>query len=133
MQRRVKDFYLNELERYILYLKKLSPSQIEQLKSGSTQILFVLDGEKGEDVLVVTPENKEHVSILMSIEQMQSKKEVENYLNSLHLKRNALEEMCRFKDIPFTKRDNMTVLKDKIYERVVGFKLRSQAIQNDVK
>ena len=133
MQRRVKDFYLNEIERYIQYLKKLLPSQIEQLKSGSAQIMFVLDGEKGDDVMVVTPENKEYVSILMSIEQMQTKKEVENYLNSLHLKRNALEAMCRFKNISFTKRDNMAVLKDKIYERVVGFKLRSQAIQNDVK
>lgn len=133
MQRKVKDFYLNEIERYIQYLKKLSPAQIEQLKSGLAQISFVLDGEKGEDIMMFTPEHKEYVSILMSIEQMQSKKEVENYLNSLHLKRNALEAMCKFKDIPFTKRDNMTVLKDKIYERVVGFKLRSQAIQNDVK
>ena len=133
MQRRVKDFYLNEIERYVQYLKKLSVSQIEHLKSGSAQILFVMDGEKGEGGMVVTPDNKEYVSILMSIEQMQSKKEFEKYLNSLHLKRNALEAMCKFKDIPFTKRDNMTVLMDKIYERVVGFKLRSQAIQNDVK
>ena len=62
---------------------------------------------------------------------MANKEEVDNYFESLHLKRKELEEMCKLKDIPFTKRDNMTVLRDKIYERIVGFRIRSKAIQYD--
>jgi len=69
----------------------------------------------------------------MSIEEMNSKQDVENYFRTLGLKRTDLEAMCKLKDIPFTKRDNMSVLKDKIYERMLGFKLRSRAIQNDKK
>lgn len=131
MQKRIKDFYLNEIERYIQYLKKLSPNQLEQLKEDDAFIDFVFVGNKMERSVVVTPENKEYVSILMSIEDMGSKQEVDNYLRSLGLKRTDLEAMCKLKDIPFTKRDNMTVLKDKIFERMLGYKLRSRAIQND--
>ena len=131
MQKKVKDFYLNEIERYIQYLKKLTPSQIEQLKENEAAIDFVFIGNKLERPIVVNPENKEYVSILMSIEEMGSKQEVENYFRMLGLKRTDLEALCKLKDIPFTKRDNMSVLKDKIYERMLGFKLRSRAIQNE--
>ena len=131
MQKRIKDFYLNEIERYIQYLKKLSPNQLEQLKEDDAFIDFVFVGNKMERSVDVTPENKEYASILMSIEDMGSKQEVDNYLRSLSLKRTDLEAMCKLKDIPFTKRDNMTVLKDKIFERMLGYKLRSRAIQND--
>ena len=131
MYKRVKDFYLNEIERYIQYLKKLTPEQLEQLKEEEAYIEFVFQGNKMNRNHVVTPETKEYVSILMSIEEMQSKSEFTQYFQTLHLKRTDLEALCKLKDIPFTKRDNMTVLKDKIYERMVGFRLRSRAIQND--
>lgn len=131
MNRRVKDFYLNEIERYIQYLKKLTPQQVEQLREDDASIDFVFQGNKVDRSIVVTPENKEFVTILISIEELQSKSEVEQYLKQFNLKRKDLEVMCKLKDIPFTKRDNMTTLKDKLFERLVGFRLRSRAIQND--
>lgn len=133
MYRKVKDFYLNEIERYIQFLKKLSPSQVEQLKEGEGVIDFVFVGNKPERPIVVNAENKEYLSILLSAEMMESKKDVEDYFHELGLKRSDLEALCKLKDIPFTKRDNMTVLKDKLYERLVGFRLRSRAIQNETK
>ena len=133
MYKKEKDFYLNEIERYIKFLKKLTPYQLEQLKEEDACIDFIFVGNKLERSIVVCPENKEYVSILMSIEEMNSKQDVENYFRTLGLKRTDLEAMCKLKDIPFTKRDNMSVLKDKIYERMLGFKLRSRAIQNDKK
>lgn len=131
MNRRVKDFYLNEIERYIQYLKKLTPQQVEQLREDDASIDFVFQGNKVDRSIVVTPENKEFVTILISIEELQSKSEVEQYLKQFNLKRKDLEVMCKLKDIPFTKRDNMTTLKDKLFERLVGFRLRSRAIQNN--
>lgn len=131
MYRKVKDFYLNEIERYIQFLKKLTPQQVEQLREDDACIDFVFQGNKFDRSIIVTPENKEYVNILMSVEEMQSKSEVEQYLKQFNLKRKDLEAMCKLKDIPFTKRDNMTTLKDKLFERLVGFKLRSRAIQND--
>ncbi|MCR5040433.1 MAG: hypothetical protein K6A94_14000 [Bacteroidales bacterium] len=131
MNKRVKDFYLNEIERYIQFLKKLNADQLAQLSEEDAYIDFQFVGNKMDRSQVLAPKNKEYVSILMSIEEMQSKQEVEQYFRQLNLKRTDLEAMCKLKDIPFTKRDNMTVLKDKLYERLVGFKLRSRAIQND--
>ena len=131
MNRRVKDFYLNEIERYIQYLKKLTPQQVEQLREGDACIDFVYQGNMFDRSIVVSPDNKEYVNILLSMEEMQSKSEVEQYLKQFNLKRKDLEAMCKLKDIPFTKRDNMTTLKDKLFERLVGFRLRSRAIQND--
>ena len=131
MNRRVKDLYLNEIEHYIQYLKKLTPQQVEQLREEDACIDFVFQGNKANRTLVVAPENKEYVNVLMSMEDLQSKSEVEQYLKQFNLKRKDLETMCKLKDIPFTKRDNMTTLKDKLFERLVGFRLRSRAIQND--
>ena len=133
MYRKVKDFYLNEIERYIQFLKKLTPTQLEQLKEENAFIDFIFVGSKQDRSIVVSPENKEYVSILMSVETMESKKEVDDYFRSLGLKRSDLEAMCKLKDIPFSKRDNMTVLKDKLFERLIGFRLRSRAIQNEPK
>lgn len=129
--RHIKDLYLVEIERYIRYLKKLTPEQEEQLREEDAFIDFVFVGSKLERSVVVCPENKEYVNILMSMEGMQSKIEVEHYLKQFRLKRKDLEVMCKLKDIPFSKRDNMTTLRDKLFERTVGFKLRSRAIQND--
>lgn len=131
MNKRVKDFYLNEIERYIQFLKKLNADQLAQLREEDAYIDFQFVGNKLDRSQVLKPENKEYVSILMSIEEMQSKQEVEQYFRQLNLKRTDLEAMCKLKDIPFTTRDNMTVLKDKLFERLLGFKLRSRAIQND--
>lgn len=133
MYRRVKDFYLNEIERYIQFLKKLSPSQVEQLKEDDAFIDFVFVGNKLERDIVVNPGNKEYVSILMSIETIESKKDLDDFFRVLCLKRKDFEALCKLKDIPFTKRDNMSVLKEKLYERMVGFRLRSRAIQNENK
>lgn len=131
MNKKVKDFYLNEIERYIQFLKKLTQSQLAQLKEEGARIDFVFVGNKMERPIVDNSENKEYVGILMKIEEMGSKQEVENYFRTLSLKRPDLETLCKMKDIPYTKRDNMSVLMDKIFERMVGFKLRSRAIQND--
>ena len=131
MNKKVKDFYLNEIERYIQFLKKLTQSQLAQLKEEDARIDFVFVGNKMERPIVDNSENKEYVGILMKIEEMGSKQEVENYFRTLSLKRPDLETLCKMKGIPYTKRDNMSVLMDKIFERMVGFKLRSRAIQND--
>ena len=130
MYRKVHDFYLNEIERYILFLKKLTPYELDQLKEGLSKVQFDIKPLQPK-AQKVTPENKEMISMLLRIAELANKEEVDNYFESLHLKRKELEEMCKLKDIPFTKRDNMTVLRDKIYERIVGFRIRSKAIQYD--
>lgn len=133
MYRKVKDFYLNEIERYIKFLKQLTTTQVEQLRENDAVIDFVFVGSKSEHPLIVSPENEEYVSILMIVERMESRKEVDDFFHKAGLKRSDLEALCKLKDIPFTKRDNMTVLKDKLYERLIGFRLRSRAIQNESK
>lgn len=129
----LNNLYLIEIERFIMFLKNLKPAQLAKLDMGDAQISFFFDEIACCDVFQENHADNSLVteSILESISQLESKADFDQYFKSLGLKRKDLEALCRAKDIPYTKRDNMSALKDKLYERLVGFKLRSRAIQND--
>lgn len=62
-------------------------------------------------------------------DDMQSREEASSYFSTNDLKRADLETICKQLDLPFTKKENMKILQEKIIEGTVGYKLRSQAIQ----
>ena len=63
------------------------------------------------------------------LNSMQSREEASSYFSTNDLKRVDLEAICKQLDLPFTKKENMKTLQEKIIEGTVGYKLRSQAIQ----
>ena len=69
------------------------------------------------------------INQLPDLNSMQSREEAYSYISSSDLKKADLEAICKQLDLPFTKKENIKALQEKIIEGTVGYKLRSQAIQ----
>lgn len=124
-------FLIQEIEKYIAFLKKLSEDDINALLEKKKEIVFEIKGKqggsKGKEDLISDREINVIVTRLGSIE---NREDGFNYINSLKLTRIDLERILKLLDLPFAKKDSISKLNEKIFEGTIGFKLRSQAIQN---
>lgn len=118
------------MEHFLAFLNKLSQTMVKEIENGEKQIeINIISSSKepnepmSENTIVVS----EAITFLNS---MQSREEASSYFSSNDLKRADLESICKQLDLPFTKKENMKTLQEKIIEGTVGYKLRSQAIQN---
>jgi len=126
-----KNLFLSEIERYIAFLKKLTPQEIEELAAGKKKVEFEIIQKRGaKKQRPQVSAQFDVVSVVQTLSEKQSREEIEDYFNLFEINRKTLEEICRSQDIPFSKKDNIRMLKDKIIEEFIGFKLRSKAIQD---
>ena len=126
-----KNLFLSEIERYIAFLKKLTPQEIEELAAGKKKVEFEIIQKRGaKKERPQVSARYDVVSVVQTLSEKQSREEIEDYFNLFEINRKTLEEICRSQDIPFSKKDNIRMLKDKIIEEFIGFKLRSKAIQD---
>ena len=123
------NFYVSEMERFLAFLNKLPQAMVKEIENGEKQIeINIISSSKepnepmSENSIVVS----EAITFLNS---MQSREEASSYFSTNDLKRVDLEAICKQLDLPFTKKENMKTLQEKIIEGTVGYKLRSQAIQ----
>lgn len=124
-----KNFYVSEMEHFLAFLNKLPQAIVQEIENGEKQIeINIISSSKepnepmSENSIVVS----EAITFLNS---MQSREEASSYFSSNDLKKADLEAICKQLDLPFTKKENMKTLQEKIIEGTVGYKLRSQAIQ----
>lgn len=122
-------FYISEMEHFLAFLNKLPQAMVKEIENGEKQIeINIISSSKepnepmSENSIVVS----EAITFLNS---MQSREEASSYFSTNDLKRADLEAICKQLDLPFTKKENMKTLQEKIIEGTVGYKLRSQAIQ----
>ena len=118
------------MEHFLAFLNKLPQAMVKEIENGEKQIeINIISSSKepnepmSENSIVVS----EAITFLNS---MQSREEASSYFSTNDLKRVDLEAICKQLDLPFTKKENMKTLQEKIIEGTVGYKLRSQAIQN---
>ena len=123
------NFYISEMEPFLAFLNKLPQAMVKEIENGEKQIeINIISSSKepnepmSENSIVVS----EAITFLNS---MQSREEASSYFSTNDLKRADLETICKQLDLPFTKKENMKILQEKIIEGTVGYKLRSQAIQ----
>ena len=123
------NFYISEMEHFLAFLNKLPQAMVKEIENGEKQIeINIISSSKepnepmSENSIVVS----EAITFLNS---MQSREEASSYFSTNDLKRADLETICKQLDLPFTKKENMKTLQEKIIEGTVGYKLRSQAIQ----
>lgn len=123
------NFYISEMEHFLVFLNKLPQAMVKEIENGEKQIeINIISSSKepnepmSENSIVVS----EAITFLNS---MQSREEASSYFSTNDLKRADLEAICKQLDLPFTKKENMKTLQEKIIEGTVGYKLRSQAIQ----
>lgn len=118
------------MEHFLAFLNKLPQAMVKEIENGEKQIeINIISSSKepnepmSENSIVVS----EAITFLNS---MQSREEASSYFSTNDLKKADLEAICKQLDLPFTKKENMKTLQEKIIEGTVGYKLRSQAIQN---
>lgn len=123
------NFYVSEMEHFLAFLNKLPQAMVKEIENGEKQIeIKIIPSSKepnepmSENSIVVS----EAITFLNS---MQSREEASSYFSTNDFKRADLESICKQLDLPFTKKENMKTLQEKIIEGTVGYKLRSQAIQ----
>ncbi|MCY1227086.1 hypothetical protein D3C87_297870 [compost metagenome] len=121
--------YILAMETCLAFLKKLSEEEISKIETGELLIQFDLINKKeipkkNKDVAAISAD--EVISFLNTISD---RDEAIKYLDGLNLQRLSLEDILRKLDFPFTKKDNLEKLKQKIVEATIGFRLRSNAIQ----
>ena len=123
------NFYISEMEHFLAFLNKLPQAMVKEIENGEKQIeINIISSYKepnepmSENSIVVS----EAITFLNS---MQSREEASSYFYTNDLKRVDVEAICKQLDLPFTKKENMKTLQEKIIEGTVGYKLRSQAIQ----
>lgn len=123
------NFYISEMERFLAFLNKLPQTVVKEIENGEKRIeINVISSSKelDEPIQQNTVVVSESISLLNS---MQSREEAYSYFSSSDLKKADLEAICKKMDLPFTKKENIKALQEKIIEGTVGYKLRSQAIQ----
>ena len=123
------NFYVSEMERFLAFLNKLPQALVKEIENGEKRIdINVVPSYKKPDepILQNSVVVSESISFLNS---MQSREEAYSYISSSDLKKADLEAICKQLDLPFTKKENIKALQEKIIEGTVGYKLRSQAIQ----
>ena len=123
------NFYVLEMERFLAFLNKLSQAMVKEIENGEKRIeinVISTSKESDEPIQQNSVVVSESISLLSS---MQSREEAYSYLSSSDLKKTDLEAICKQLDLPFTKKENIKALQEKILEGTVGYKLRSQAIQ----
>ena len=117
------------MERFLAFLNKLPQALVKEIENGEKRIdINVVPSSKKPDepILQNSVVVSESISFLNS---MQSREEAYSYISSSDLKKADLEAICKQLDLPFTKKENIKALQEKIIEGTVGYKLRSQAIQ----
>lgn len=117
------------MEHFLAFLNRLPQSAITEIELGTKRIeinvvpaTIVKDvHKKDEDIIAL--------DIVTQLNLIHSRKEANSYFLSKGFKRSELEAICKQLDLPFTQKENMKILQEKIIEGTVGYKLRSQAIQ----
>lgn len=123
------NFYVSEMERFLAFLNKLPQALVKEIENGEKRIdinVVPSSQKPDEPILQNSVVVSESISFLNS---MQSREEAYSYISSSDLKKADLEAICKQLDLPFTKKENIKALQEKIIEGTVGYKLRSQAIQ----
>lgn len=123
------NFYISEMEHFLAFLNRLPQSAITEIELGTKRIeinvvpaTIVTDVHKKDQDIIV-------LDIVTQLNLIHSREEANSYFLSKGFKRSELEAICKQLDLPFTQKENMKILQEKIIEGTVGYKLRSQAIQ----
>ena len=126
-----KNIFIEQYDLLSSFLQKLSNEEIAELESGKKEIKIELTDKNN-----LTNRKTQTFDEL----QIQSLISELNTINSREVGMKLLVDRCRIRsdyeaiakklDIPFTKKDPVDKLKEKIIEGTIGFRLRSQAIQD---
>ena len=108
---------INEIEKYIAFLKNLSKDELASISKKETEIIFSIK-EKGKQLKVSTSDlnDKDVEDIIDYLNSLSDRRNGEDYLKSVNLTRLDFEVILKKLDIPYLKKDPVSKLFDKIIE-----------------
>ena len=112
----------------------MSDNDIYKLNNGIAKIQYnLVDEKKGNDKELKDAKisNIDPDEIINALEKLSNRESGEEYLKNKLITRLDYEAVVKKLDIPYNKKDNINKLRDKIIEGTIGFRLRSQAIQEN--
>jgi len=110
-------------------LQKLSEEDYKNIASGKAklEINIINKGGRKKD----EPKEESDLNhILQQLNSFKSREEGAQYLDSNCKTKKELTSLAKLIDIPVQKSDKVQLLKEKIIESTIGFRIRSAAIQN---
>lgn len=123
------NFYISEMERFLAFLNKLPQTVVKNIENGEKRIEINVVSSSQEPSEPIKQNSIVVSESISHLNSMQSREEAYSFISSSDLKKTDLEAICRSLDLPFTKKENIKALQEKIIEGTIGYKLRSQAIQ----
>ncbi|MGE8534832.1 MAG: hypothetical protein ACN6OJ_09645 [Chryseobacterium sp.] len=125
-------FLIQEFEKYLTFLKKISHDDLNSILKREKEIVFEIRDKssklKNRELLI----GDEIEKIINKLGSVEKREDGINYIETLNLTRIDIENILKKLDTHFTKKDSIQRLKEKLIESTIGFKLRSEAIQKKV-
>ena len=124
-----QNIFIALLKQFTRFVGNLTEEEISDLETGEKiLILELVENNKRRKKTNDSLEFKELADQMM---QLDSRDQVESLLAGF--KKAKLLELLKFLDIPVQGRENISMLKEKVVESTIGYRLRSQAIQESEK
>lgn len=130
--RKKKNIYLSNFDKLSSFLKGLSENEIAELEKGKLELKFELtERTTSRKSKILNFDEFTIKSLIDNLTKLNSREEGFNVLENKCSSKSDLESILLYLDVPFQKRDSASKLKDKIIENSIGYRLRSQAIQDN--
>lgn len=120
---------LKEVNRFVTFLSNLTEEEKQKLANRSATVRFTIEGVSSSSIKQM--ERGETENIINRLKSYNTREEGELYLLSLDLKRKDLEAVAKALDLPYSKKDTIVKIREKIIEGTIGYRLRSNAILSD--
>ena len=120
---------LKEVNRFVTFLSNLTEEEKQKLANRSATVRFTIEGVSSSSIKQM--ERGETENIINRLKSYNTREEGESYLLSLDLKRKDLEAVAKALDLPYSKKDTIVKIREKIIEGTIGYRLRSNAILSD--
>ena len=120
---------LKEVNRFVTFLSNLTEEEKQKLANRSATVRFTIEGVSSSSIKQM--ERGETETIINRLKSYNTREEGELYLLSLDLKRKDLEAVAKALDLPYSKKDTIVKIREKIIEGTIGYRLSSNAILSD--
>lgn len=122
------DFTVGLLRQVAKELQALTPEQRLAIADGSAKLKLVVEAPPPKKEVAVATSVKTD-ELRAKLEECKSRDEARAVLGELKMSKKELQRVSRELDLPVPRDDDTERLVDRIVESVVGFRLRSMAIQ----
>lgn len=124
--------YESLLQKVIRDIKKLSDEDIGKIHAGERSYHQLLD-KSNKSSRKSAPSNLDIEGVVKELNLCASYEEGEAILKkdrTPKLKKKDFQNILKYLNVHFTTKDTIPVLKEKIIENTIGYRIRSEAIQN---